>query len=347
MISLSALLDRLRSEHGVQYVYRGQAREWPGALVPSLYRPLTRSSSPFSYDGTDRLYASGTAFVEEEPVHISWGRLQPHEADQLRRHVLAAHELRHGLGYVLAQIFAQQAGLWSEGLDVTSSIDVAAFFATHDCVGGRYVRVETGTGVIYRFTVQPRAMDIEALRRLDFYTCPTFLASEDIISLFAECDSLEDAIGWLTDYRSESMLRISKDRETARLNRPLEYIRFPRGSVPCSRIARQRAGLLMPDMVLSEFWSTTDVPAPRHKVAPRTQPWIEDLSQRTGTTKHYFSHLSEYEPGARLCREEVLPASDIICDLLRAWLSRAIGSNTWIFNDYVLDARESRDDLVL
>ncbi len=311
-----------------------------------MYRPLTRSSRPFKYEGVDRLYGIGSIFVEEEPDSLSWGRLSAAEAIQFRRRIDTSEELRHAFGYILAQILAQQAGLWSEGLDVTRNLDVAAFFATHDLVDGRYVPQTKGTGVIYRFRVDVKEITRDLLQKLDFYSCPSFLPSYQIIHVLGECGSLDEAYGWLVDYRSELMLRISRDPAVARVNRPFDYIRFPRGSVSHSRIILQEAGLLLPDMILSKYWSSMEVPAPDGKALRRGQPCIEDLSARSGTTKYPFSQSAEGCAQFDIGTEQVFPADDIICQVLRLWLSRSVGSNTWLFRDFTLSARVRRDDLV-
>lgn len=141
------LLNHLSKEDNGNYLYRGQTRHYP-ALIPSIYR---------------RAMAIGT---EGEPV-ISIDPSRFHgalsERDKIRFKLLG--EMMKVYGPSVGNIIAQQYGLSSEALDVTSDLKAAAFFATR-----LYPKYEhfPGTddnpeGVIFRFPIPKGIPDLETL----------------------------------------------------------------------------------------------------------------------------------------------------------------------------------------
>lgn len=137
--NIHKLLDWLRNEHRSGFLYRGQIRDYP-VMVPSFFRPLV----------LDLADSKPVVAIDSERYAETLKQSARHK---VRSDMLAILVRTCGLG--LGNIIAQQYGLSSETLDVTESIDVAAFFATR-----RYPKYEHfgegGLGVIYRFRHVPR-----------------------------------------------------------------------------------------------------------------------------------------------------------------------------------------------
>ena len=146
--NIHVLLDRLSAEdpRRDRYLYRGQTRHFP-ALLPSIYR---------------RAMISGT---ENDPiVAIDAARFhaQLTERELIRIRLLGM--LMKIYGPAIGNIIAQQYGLNSEALDVTSDIMVAAFFATRTYPRYEHFAADDGVadGVIYRFPVRVQMPDLES-----------------------------------------------------------------------------------------------------------------------------------------------------------------------------------------
>ncbi|MHC4268384.1 MAG: FRG domain-containing protein [Planctomycetota bacterium] len=344
--TLPNILNKLRSEHNSKYVYRGQIRDWPMPLVPSLFRAVMTNKEGFVYKGSKRLRESGVVFVEENPPEHILLNNSPKNAITHMRQINIAKELRHTFGYPLTQVFAQQVGLGSEGLDVSRNINIAAYFATHDYINNEYVECDDGIGVIYRFLVEEPSVSFEFLNEHDFYTCPSYLPSTEILDLFDRCMDGEESINSVLEYRRKRVETIANDAVEARKNRPHKLIKFPAMSRYYSRIVQQSAGLLLPDMLLSDFWSSIEVPAPAEKIKHSKQPCVEDMRYRPGTSQYLFKHSSENHKHVPVSPSLVFAKEDIVCQILRLWLSRVLGSDVWEFRDSILYAINSDDDLI-
>jgi hypothetical protein len=157
-----------------RYVYRGQTKEYLSPLVPSLFRPTVSSDTQHIPWFGETLRAINSAqFVKVLPPEQVYTRITRDDALRYARRLHVGDYMLQALGYPLSQIFSQQAGLHSEGLDVTKDLDVAIFFATHSWDGQRYRHVEQdGIGIIYRWPIHCWEITIDRLNGIDFYTCP-------------------------------------------------------------------------------------------------------------------------------------------------------------------------------
>ncbi len=247
----------------------------------------------------------------------AYGRF--HVALHIRKH------LRNALGYPLSQIIAQQAGLASEGLDVTTDIDVAAFFATHDYSTLGYRPVHEGIGVIYRFAVEEPLVSWDAIRGWDFYSCPSYLPSAQVLSLFGRCASLDEARLSLCQFRDAIQWGfMTFDLDEIRNSRPFELIHLPEEAFETSRLARQAAGLIIPDQILSSHWEGLLYKPDPTKISDRTEPAIEDIGARQGTVKLMFAHDSSDLDYVRGAASHYFPTLDVACDLARGWFTSLV-----------------------
>jgi hypothetical protein len=145
--NVQSLVDRLRKEDNGKYLYRGQIRHFP-ALIPSVYRRAMMAETA----------ADPVIAIDRPGFEASLSR-----RDLVRMHVL--NDMMRDYGPSVGNILAQQYGLNSEALDVTTSIDVAAFFATrtypaYDHFPGSDA---AGDGVIYRFPLFESLANLETL----------------------------------------------------------------------------------------------------------------------------------------------------------------------------------------
>src|SRR4051812_30652810 len=139
-----ALVEQLVAEHQPGTYYRGQSREFAGPLWPSQYRALFRSNDCLTFDQELTLRKSGSRFhlrlssSDWTPFPDAAAYYASVAEAQVKLFVI--RHLRNALGYPLGEACFQQAGWRSEGLDVTSDVKVAMFFALHEWTGSGYRR---------------------------------------------------------------------------------------------------------------------------------------------------------------------------------------------------------------
>lgn len=317
---LRELIVKLKEEHREGVVYRGQTQEWPSPLVPSLLRPLFVPESPdIVCEDRRRLRKSGTHFVEEQAILQAVLNMPPSEMQVYGRRVSVMKFMQNALGYPMCQIFAQQAGLKSEGLDVTADLDTAVFFATHHLREGRYIPMTTGTGIIYRFQVGDPMLDLDAIRASDFYSCPTYLPSYKILALLGRCGSSDDSIQSLKEYRAAINWGPLFDLKSVRQSRPFELIQIPEDSLNFSRIINQKAGLLIPDYILNRYWLSETYAPPSQEIGSAGEPCVEDLSHHADVSKFLFSHVPGNLHHVQHDPKHYFPREDVVCSIARGW----------------------------
>jgi hypothetical protein len=219
-------------------------------------------------------------------------------------------------GYLLGQALAQQYGFSSEMLDLTTDIDVAAFFATHRSQAFTEARHD-GVGVIYRFPVERRESPLD-LGAYDFYSCPPVLLLEELIAPFVtdeECDRET-----IEQFLVESFERFQKWRRW-------DAFRISREALSRTRIARQGAAFLVPDAIYVESGKR-----------PRTHRLlmaIEDCATRTGCEAFYFRH-TEAKRSPDLSREFLWPNET---DVLFEMIGNALLANVRLDTGQILPSR--------
>jgi hypothetical protein len=197
-------------------------------------------------------------------------------------------------GYLLGQALAQQYGFSSEMLDVTSNPLVAAFFAIHEAPDF-CTTVPDGTGVIYRFprpaSTSPQ-LDIGAY---DFYSCPAVLDFDELLACFCVTEALNEL-------RSEvENFLITSFREKKEWRR-WEAFRVSPMILAATRVARQSAALLVPDVICVE----QETQAPLFGKV-RSLMAIEDCATRDGTTLFFFRHGGDTSVCEHITREHLWP----------------------------------------
>ncbi len=309
---LGDVLSLLEREHNDSYVYRGQTKEYSGPLVPSLYRELVDSNQYDGWSGASRLRGVGSVFHE---LAVTPNVINPKKLAEIS----IVRYLRYLFGYPLSQLLAQQTGLTSEGLDVTSNLNIAAFFAAYDFQSNRFVN-DGSVGIIYRFRVEPSSHSIDDFKGYDFYNCPSFL-QPNVSKLFGLCKSLEESYESFWEYCLCYQMNVATEGIR---NRPLELIQLPFDALEQSRLVQQAAGLLVPDMILSKDYAAFDRSPPIGKAKKDGLNAIEDLSQREGTDRFYFRHSDNSKRYIRSGPLQVFPKTDALTEMLSRFLSESM-----------------------
>lgn len=222
--------------------------------------------------------------------------------------------LRHALfrlfGYFLGTTLAQQYGLWSEGLDVTGSPAVAAFFATHGSASDFLSIEEDGTGVIYRFPFAPTDIRTRKINDYGYYTLPSIINVEDVLYRFEKRGlGLDEAIRCFECYCGAVHLDGLADPD-------LFFI--PDGALESSRVRRQRAFIILPDELRKDVEGRE--PGPGGIVFPQFR-YIEDLAARPGVQRFYFRQGGPLPAEAQLTREHLWPRADPVLVMVVAMIT--------------------------
>lgn len=309
-----SVLQRLRDEHGPGFLYRGQTSFWDGPLVPSLYRAQLDENAINNFDRAKRLRGVGSRFHQV--------KLSPPSSDLAQRIEVITY-LNHIFGYPMGQILAQQYGVHSEGLDVTSSVEVAAVFSKYSLSKNAYLDGSSTPGVIYRFTAAIDPPSLDDLSTLDFYNCAATILAVDTLGEIPQCNTLNEAVQSWFDYKVA--LGCAKlDNPSAK--RPLTVLRIPKEALASSRVGRQHAGLLLPDILLSRFYSRLKKHPPAATVQDTDTNAVEDIGSRAGVEIFKFVHSKSDRRHLAVKPSFLFPEKDILNVLLTSFLRQdAIG----------------------
>jgi hypothetical protein len=225
---------------------------------------------------------------------------------------------RAELGYLLSQLFCQHCCLPTEGLDVTDTIDVAAFFALYDYNSGNYVDEIEEPGVIIRINIgNKNPLSIRKLKEIDFYSCPFYVSGIEILELLGRCETPSQSKQRFGAYFREKLnLEMTCENwEDFRKSRPLELIALPESELPMGRVMMQRAGLVFPDVLLPRSSNALPVPPPPGKTWDGPQ-CIEDLALSDALEIFLFHHHSGNRAKIKYNPATVFPERDPIRSLL-------------------------------
>lgn len=336
MQTLSQLLQRLKSEDDGSYVYRGQLREYPGPLVSSAYRSLVYKHR--SHEGRElpRTLRGVQPTVLVQRVLTGHSADRESALDYQRRQIRQA--IRGFFGYALTEVLCQQAGLCSESLDVTTSPEIAAFFAAYEWVRTpndppRYSPFRPSSndqGVVYRWRIRRPALSMEALKSWTYFHCPPFLDSCAVLKLFQGCETLADSLRAFKVFRDSFRDPEYGDCLMPKLgaNRALELLRLPFETQLRSRIVAQKAALMIPDCLENDsLWKAgfPDYPRPEHG-AWDGPPMIEDFSRSRGVDVFRFAHQPDQCACISVSADAIAGNGDIELALTSGWI-RSLMSN--------------------
>ena len=406
-VSIRDVVEHLMQEDRQgTFLYRGQPREYPGPLLPSLYRHYERTGRTYRAHDPEYEYSlrkSGAAFVDLNPIsgwfssqsidpivtsqeavrRASYKALELLLTDPLcdtaaisgnlseffseRLHLndqasldLLAESMRQvaetshrryirdvvfslPLGKLLGTTVAQQYGFSSGYLDVTTSVRVAAFFATHQAPAYHPISGNKALGIIYRF---PRAASStwskqEVMTRRLASLPPSVVIEAGAAPFEGNSPDYSACIRKYTEYALDSLQTADPLWE--------EYFTLPRGWLKYSRLGRQGAAVLIPDRIMKPL---AENPEP---VWWQHSDWviaellaIEDLTSRPHAEKYYFRHSPNEAKELGLNREYLWPRdSDFFLMVTKSLLLLGADVGTQYPNTgYLLRRIPNRPDLV-
>jgi len=235
------------------------------------------------------------------------------QIDSYHRIAIRNDAFLNAFGYVLGSTLAQQYGLSSEALDVTTDLNVAVFYATHAFPTYALASAEIGeaggsrTGVIYRFPRPEASVTKGALNSYNYYSAPGSIVVEDVLRLFE--------VPGCTLSSSLQSFREYHDLRRATGERDLGRLRLPQGSVANGRVGRQHAAVIIPDEL-------------RDEAAPGLLPdklgfgrlimgegqgapvlaSLEDIRYREGVRAYFFRHAG-VSPDPEFTAQDLWPNS--------------------------------------
>ena len=327
--SLKALVKHLLLEDDPNFVYRGQIRDYTGPLLPSLYRGLVMPKQIKLIEMQTRLRGKGSVFHELPFVED--------KGSEKSRRISVGEYLRHLFGFPISQLLLQQYGIYSEGVDVTKDVNVAAVFAS------TYKRYDE-PGIIFRFKVNCASILPKDIFHVNFYNCPWFIDAMDTLRVFPNCDSWQESLDSFKRYCGEYSLRCNAGFSR---KRPLDILKFPWEMAANCRVARQHAGLIFPDMVLSARYNELNCSPPEGKTANRPHNLVEDLRYCAGIECFQFTHHTDEQDMLPYGIADLFPDEDLFYDLLTAFLDdeKSIGQLAFDTEQYVVRNRHGTDFL--
>jgi hypothetical protein len=235
--------------------------------------------------------------------------------------------------YLLGTTLAQQYGLTSEGLDVTRSLEVAAFFAAHESATGYTTAVQPGTrppGIIYRFPLADTDIRSRRIDDYDYYTLPPMIDTEDVLQRFERPGlSIDGVLNCFEAYAGAVFLDNLQ-------NTDLFFL--PEGALARSRVTRQQAMIILPDEL------RRDLPNRGPGAGGITFPayrYIEDIAARDGVEHFYFRHTGQPPDRVHLRREDLWPRDDPFIEIIVAILTAV-----YPLSAFVPDIMPQRLDLI-
>ena len=226
-------------------------------------------------------------------------------------------------GYLLGQALAQQYGFSSEMLDVTKDPLIAAFFATHNNPDF-YTPLADGVGVIYRFSRPESTSSILDLGKYNFYSCPAILDYGELLSNFYVTEDYKDLRNEMEKFLVTSFIDLKQWRRW-------EALRFSPEMLEATRITRQSAAFLVPDMIYVER---------KMKGRPLNKGCvlmaIEDCAVRDGTKNFYFRHNRDASLFKDINREYLWPNEE---DIFFEMIGNALLMNVVLDNGQILPNR--------
>lgn len=316
------LLEKLECEHDEQCFYRGQVELFDSPLWPSMYRKLIHIFVKMPPNGLERMYNRGNCFSFSSNMLVP--SVSPEDAKRRETKRLVMAYARNALGYCLSEAMFQQAGWDSEGLDVSTDLNVALFFATHRYMDKKYHNANTSdVHVMYRWRIPNEEWSLERLNKVDYNNCPALFPSQKILDLFEECDTIEEFEESINSYKKAIHWGADFYGPEIQGNRPFELIRIPREWKKKSRIVRQKAALLFPDVIpYEEFTKHYNFTNESWlNVASYGGRFLEDLSTAFNCDTFLFKMEDDDFQYINVPTESVYIDDDISHRFLNGWMS--------------------------
>lgn len=226
--------------------------------------------------------------------------------DRYHRRMIRNFFFYYFFGFIVGTALSQQYGISSDGLDATTSIDVAAFFATHDSSNDYLHPLNEGIGIIYRIPFESHGLTLERINSTDYNSIPNII---DISSLLLTIENDNIPLHNMMHCFQSFCSNIESGREKVCLSRFL-----PSGIINASRIGRQKAVIIYPDEIRKDQQGALSGVDGITKSQFR---YIEDISARSHFDKFYFYHSGKMPNNFKITRNYLWPRTDpflqIVC----------------------------------
>lgn len=335
--NIDMLIEYLKKNHKQCYVYRGQIKDYD-TLLPSFYRDKVSPIRLEASDNTLNIITQNNRFNH----FIYYDYVNDSIRNKTKR--VTMNKLMANFGKSFGNVLAQQYGVNSECLDITSDPSVAAFFATHQYPYYKDVVESDDLGVVYRMTSNN---DGDAIHHagIEMLLSSNYLVQDEtpIPLLFSSGRSqhTDDEFKELDNtYKFETKITCTRpvivDHDGVK-RIVITYFKekYPNVDIEShfhtSRIFKQKAGFLIPSFIFESY-----VPANLQikKISDKNivaycpsfvihkeKIGIEDILIYPKLEKFYFRHVKCVE--SDYSREELWPSVDIdyFYDLLYRWCS--------------------------
>lgn len=267
--------------------------------------------------------------------------------DDYHRDLFHRDILVNSFGYLIGSLISQHYGFSSGCLDATTSIKIAAFFATHDSPKYAFVGIprDPSPGVIYRFAAPESRPSVPGLFDIDYYNAPCAVVTHAVLGqLESHLEVAQSLSSMRRCFEIRTRLVETLMGMVFATQRRYDLLKLPVGCVATSRIGRQSAALVIPDEIHKGVRSSYRI----HPLFPQLMPdaaatpivcqqSIEDLHYREGLQCYYFRH-SDRNPCPDLSPVELWPNDDDFFLNAIAYLFQA-GLSFHLLPGYVLPIR--------
>lgn len=330
--NIEVLVEYLKSIDSNEFVYRGQIADYD-SLLPSFYRKKI-CKTRFNEEAGEMIYQ-----YDRNNHFLKYDATNDSIRNKAKR--ITMNELMKNLGKSLGNVLAQQYGINSECLDVTSDIEVAAFFATHTYPKYDKVYSSDELGVIYRIPCSSYTPIQHAGIELDLSA--VYLSNDNnriplLSSSFKYQHTEKDFQECCNKYKLTLRRTISKPlvcnyEHTKSIFNSYFTEKYPDIAIELkyatTRVNRQKAGFIIPSFVFDSYVPSSLEAIETHNlkiyspsfVIHKEKLVIEDILAFPHIEKYYFNHDNNIK--SALSREYLWPSKedDYFYGLLYNWCS--------------------------
>ncbi|HAN03471.1 MAG TPA: hypothetical protein DCP93_13525 [Lachnospiraceae bacterium] len=335
--NINVLTDYLKKNHKDCYVYRGQTTDYD-TLLPSFYRNKLKSFRLESSNNSLNIIQQRNRFN----YFIHYNPANDSKRNKAKR--ITMNQLMENFGKSLGNVLAQQYGINSECLDITSDPNVAAFFATHQYPHYLNAVESDNLGVIYRIinnndnnSLQHAGIELALSANYlvqDNKPIPLLYSSERYQYSDDEFKELNNKYNFETNITCTRPI-IADYNGVKQIITTYFAEKYPDVDIESlfytSRISKQKAGFVIPSFIFESY-----VPANLQIISfldnrieaynpsfviHKEKVGIEDILIYPNIERFYFRHTKSIE--SHYSREELWPSVEVdyFYNLLYRWCS--------------------------
>jgi hypothetical protein len=271
--------------------------------LSELERFLKSTTSTIEYNSLAEKHGyrqAVTLMLQKTFPRVDSGHQSLHRCvDNFHRDLFHRDILLNSMGYIIGSLISQHYGFSSGCLDATTSINIAAFFATHDSPEYTFLgEAKQGSlGVIYKIPNPAAHVSLSDICDIDYYNAPTLVTHDILRQLEFDVEVTESLSTMKRCFEIRTRLVEALMGMTFATLRQYDLLKLPKGCVAASRIGRQKAALVIPDEIHKGVRGAYRVHPLFFYLVPDAagtpmlcQQSIEDLHYRDGLQCYYFYH---------------------------------------------------------